>query len=232
MLLDNKLNSRSKLMIGAAVVSFMFLAILAIMNYTPVNDKVFGTDNFYIGNYGSKVDPKEQYDLMYKNVIASAVGCFTTMTPASSPMIAGNNVWLVDGATIESLEDLKGMSVDGDLSVIKPYKLDGQKIISPVELTFINSNVVQHNKDSISITAYAGTSHIIEFNNIKSWWCHAGKQDPTKHTEVVGAGGINPKCVAGYVIGEATEETTVNFYEVDGDGNKTPCSFEVLFTIE
>ncbi len=227
------LNTRGKLALTGAIISFLVLIILGAFNYNYTKtDKQFGLKSFYTGTYGKDIDPKAQYNTIYKNTIATVNGCFTKMKQASNPMRTGEYVWIVDGQVIEDKSYFEQVAVDGNLTEIKPY-MEGQKIISPSDLIFLNANTIQDKLDSINIRVQIGSRYIIEFENVKSWWCHIGKENPNKHTQVVGAGGIYVKCTAGYIIGEAKEDTIVKLYFLDENNKARPCDFtEVFFTEE
>lgn len=226
------LNSRGGFILAGAIISFLFLIILASFSYSyTAVEKQFGIKSFYTGAYGKDIDPKAQYNTIYKNTIVSANGCLNKMKQASNPMRIGSYVWIVDGQAIEDTSYFESVAVNSNLAEIKPYK-DGQKIISPSDLIFLNANTIQDKLDSINIRAQIGSSYIIEFENVKSWWCHIGKDNPTKHTQVIGTGGIYSRCTAGYIIGEATNDTIVKLYSLDTNSRAVPCSFAEVFRVD
>jgi hypothetical protein len=137
-------------------------------------------------------------------------------------------MWIQEGIEILDAGTIDGFAADGDPSVIAPY-MDGEKIISPAKLTFVNSNINQENTETVYIAATINNRYLIRWDNVKSWWCHIGKSNPKKHSDVVGNKGIYSVCNAGYIIGEATSDTTVSLYSIDSNGNTTPISVSELF---
>lgn len=222
---------RDSLLISLAAASFIVLLLFAVLGYSVKNDKVFGLENYYSGIIGSEMNPREVYNTIYKNTIMTSSSCMTKMTRATHPMSVGGFTWIVDGQSIYSKEDLEAISVNGDLTCIQPYKgSNSKKIVAPADLTFINANTVQYTDNIITIQAYLGQEYIIEFENIKSWWCHIGKENPTQHTEVIGYGGLQTKCTSEYIIGEAKDDTIIRLYYIkQEDDLKIPYSFADLF---
>lgn len=224
------MRNKNPALIGAAVVAFFVLGCFAAAEYAPEGSKIFGFENYYEGVVGEGADPKEVYSAIYKNTAVMSSKCKTVMMEAEHPTRVGVYTWIADGITVSGIEDLEALAIDPeDLSALKPFT-GAQNIVAPAELKFVNANTVQYAADTISIHANIGTEYRIVFDNVASWWCHMGKADPTKHTDVIGSGGIFSRCAAGYVIGQANSDTVVSLYKVeDGGASLVPVSFADVF---
>lgn len=219
------MNNKSKSIVALATCSFLFLGLLVLVTYVPNVQKNFGVENFYSGSFGEDTDPKVMYSATYRNVIAEDKMCLVSMTKSEKVTMAGRYIWIAESKTVDTKKKIKALATDESMTVLKPFTKNGQNIVAPAQLTFINSNVLQYSDNSISIVAYIGTDYVIEFENVKTWWCHIGKSDPVHHTEVVGISGMSPKCSEGYIIGQAKKETLVKLYKVGSDESRTPYSF-------
>lgn len=227
-----KSTKRSTLMVAGATLSFLFLALLSALNMSVSTDKVFGVNNFYQGSKGSPIDPKAQYNEMYNNIQFNANKCSTQMKLSSNAKPVGSYYWFVEGQSVKDESELRAIAEDDEMTKLKPFSSDGQLIVAPGDIEFVNANTEQNSKDSIDISFNIGTKHVMEFRNVKSWWCHIGKEDPTMHTDRVGAGGIGASCAGGYIIGEAKADTTVYLYELDSNGAPQPASFSDLYVVQ
>ena len=224
---------RSTAMVAGATVSFVFLALLSALNMNVESDSVFGLDNFYQGSKGSPVDPKAQYNAMYNNIMFNADACSLVIQMSDNAKKAASYYWIVEGQTVNTLSELQAIAEDKDtLTKIKPFSNDGQKIIAPGDIEFENANVRQESSDRIDIEIKIGSKYVMEFRDVKSWWCHIGKKDQTKHSDRVGLGGVVPVCAGGYIIGEAKADTTVYLYKIDSNGDFQPASFADLFLVQ
>lgn len=222
-------NNKGRPKIILAIIVIGILVGLVIYNYRPPMEKQFGVTNFYEPVEGDHLDPKRMYRDMNPGADWSEYYCNTTMSFATNPGMAGNYFWIKEGEFIKSEADLQQYYVDGEDSQLKPYS-DGDMIIAPNTLTFLNKNVRTAGdlEEDISIMASIGASYVIIWSNVECWWCHIGKSNSHKHTAVVGAGGINEVCTEGYIIGQAKSDTIVSLYKRGADGLE-PCSFKEYF---
>lgn len=205
------------------VTIFISLGIFVIYNQPDSNSEVFSTDAFYTGTKSSDIDYKAIYDSLYVGLAPGSGQCRNEMIPVTEYVLddgtkaetcmAGRFQWIVN-KTISNSSEI------GSGAQIMPYG-DGDLIVSPGNLQFINSNIIQDNESTIYMEAILANKYVIRWDNIKSWWCHIGKDNTNKHSIVVGKGGIYSSCSAGYVIGQANADTVVSFYKLDADGNKT-----------
>lgn len=218
-------DSKSPSLILLLVLITLFLVILGVLNYSPPKNAVFDVDGFYSGTLGETFNPKELYDSIYTNVLAAENACHREMLRAKNVQLTGNGItWIVDGQMPEA----------GSLCtpVIKPYTELENKIVSPADMTFVNSNVLVNEGGLPYIEAKIGSGYIIRWEPVDVWWCHIGKRQAERHTEVYGASGSYASCVAGWVIGQATPETEVRLWKVQEDGNRIPLNFSEYFSPE
>lgn len=223
---------KRKILLGIAFVVFLGLYLMVQLNWSNANDTTFATDAFYTGNQGDPIDYKELYDALYVGLAPGSGECRTEM------MHADNGAEMENGNTIETCMagryqwiTPKAVSSSADIgtgTVIAPYN-DGDVIISPGNLKFINSNIVQESVDSIYIEAILGNKYVIRWDDVECWWCHIGKENKSKHSKVVGNNGIYATCTSGYIIGQAKASTTVSFFTIDTDGNMTPIDVQEVF---
>ncbi|MDE5638440.1 MAG: hypothetical protein K2I47_01360 [Odoribacter sp.] len=186
------------------------MLIFGFIGYTPPKEAVFDAEGFYSGTTGKVSNPKELYDSIYLNVLAAENACHGEMTRAENAQRTSNGTtWIVDGQEADelSLHD----------RVIKPYTALQSKIVAPADMTFLNSNVMLNADGEAYIEARLGADYIIRWEPVDVWWCHMGKSQKEKHTSVYGAGGEYSTCVAGWVIGKATENTEVRLWHLEGD---------------
>lgn len=219
---------KSKLAVGAASLVFFILVIIVLMDYTPPTFHEFSGDNFYESHAGDPVDPREMYEKMAVGLMPGSGNCRTEMRKADQAQLrqAGNVIWFAP-SEVESYSDISKYQV-GDDSTLQPYA-DGDVIISPGHLKFVNSNIHQESAEYITIEATIGDI-LIRWEDVECWWCHEGKVNPNKHSTVVGAGGLASQCTGGYVIGIAKSSTLVKCYRVDVDsGSTSELSFSELF---
>lgn len=222
-------DSQGRPKIVLAVVVIGILIGLVIYNYRPPMDKQFGVKNFYEPTEGSHLDPKRMYNALNPNADWSEYYCNTTMSYAKSPGRIGNYFWIKNGENIDSVDMLGNYLLDGDASKLIPYQ-DGDFIVAPSTLTFLNKNVKNAGdlSEEVNIMAGIGTEYIIIWSNVDCWWCHIGKDNKERHTVVVGAGGLNEVCTEGYVIGQAKSDTIVSLYKRNGN-ELEPYSFSQYF---
>lgn len=223
---ENNANSsgRSKIvlvfaMFCAAIMIFMLQAV----TYTD-EPKEYLANNYYDSSHGVDVNQRALYSAYHSASAYEANACNTQMTMASNPTYAGNYIWIVDGGSITR----------GQYSPVDGYDYyelyeDGELIIAPGQLTFINANTVEYEQGVISIRAYLGADRIIQWDRVESWWCHMGKDDTRVHTMRIGAGGSYPTCIEMTVIGEAREDTIVTFYKLNSNGDYDVVTIDEFF---
>lgn len=210
---------------GLFIIVFLGLYLMVLFNTGRENDAVFTTDAFYQGISGSEINYKDLYNSLYVGLAPGSGECSTEMKSAEdyglSPYMAGRFTWLV----------AKPVSTSADMgtgTTIMPYE-DGDYIIAPGNLKFVNSNIVQDSADFIHIEAILNDTYVIRWDNVTSWWCHLGKEHKSKHSKVVGNGGIYSSCSQGFVIGEANAMTRVTFYKIGLDGEQTLIDVSEVF---
>lgn len=227
---------KSSIVVTCASLVFIVLVVLVMYNYEAPSDSQFSPENFYAGNNGAEVDPKENYEQMVVGLVSGSLSCRSEMSKATDEELvqAGNYTWLAPNKNsinpdgISSYDDIRKLSLGADESVLMPYA-EGDHIIAPGKMTFINSNVVQESADYTYIMAYIGTKYVLRWDDVDCWWCHEGKDNKNKHTRVVGARGIYASCIGGYIVGVAKDSTTVTLYEVLEDQSMVPVPFSNLF---
>lgn len=206
-----------------AIVSMIVLGIICIFNYTPKTEKEFSTQSFYTGKTGSASNPRDMYNTLNGSSFLAANACATTCSAAYPAYRCGKRIWINTKDAPLSREEFDELKVDktDNVSAIKPYKAGGD-IVSPCKLDFYNANTIQTDDDSISIIAYVSNAPniVLRWDNVKCWWCHIGKDNPTQHTRIIGKGGIYESIVEGMVIGRATADTTFTVYRIDEDTAK------------
>ena len=212
----------------AAFICFILLAILAAFNYEGQKDP---TDTFVNSYYeGYKIDSMDSKSLY------SALNAYNNM---------GETACIVNPRTVDSDkiitvcdQTLPWIQMSGDTTKAKAEEFakieggclpfsDGDYIIAPGDLTFINSNV-SSNINNKSIQAYIGTKYKIEFSHIAEWWCHMdAKVEDYRHSDVVGHGSNNntDRVIVGTIIGKATSSTVASIWVKQGD-EWVPCSWE------
>ncbi len=221
-------------MIAISAVCIFVMIILVILDYKQPVYKEFGLDNFYVGYEGTEGDPKSAWEAINGTGVIGKNACDTVMKvpqayEESPAKVCGRYTWLKLG----DAPDKSSLSnyYSGDNSVLKPYEQDDY-IIAPARLVFRNSNVDQSlvsAEDGIYIEAYAGAEYVIRWSNVYCWYCHIGKENVNKHTDVLGYGGSNRSTTAGYVIGVANKDTTVSLYMYNSNGNLTAASWNDFY---
>lgn len=225
---EKELTVKNKVVLVLAVLSFAILIILVIMDYTPPVYKEFSSDNFYVGVYGDDVDPRSTYRKMTYSDVTGSSGCRNELTRSDSATVCGRFMWIGESLEIKSAADIDSMAVNGDTTRIQPY-VDGANIVAPARIAFVNSNINQESRDSIYMAVSINNKYILRWDNIKTWWCHIGKENPNKHTQVIGAGGEAAVVSAGYIVGQANSDTVVSLYKINDDGSTTPVPVSELF---
>lgn len=211
---------------------FIGLFLLTALNWSKPNNIPFTTEGFYTGNSGDYIDYKELYESLYVGLAPGSGECRTEMSYAVTgeqmengniieTCMAGKYQWIAPTSISSSSEMGTG-------STIAPYN-EGDVIIAPGNLTFINSNVLQETADTVYIKAILAGKYIIRWDNVDCWWCHIGKENRNKHSKVVGKNGIYATCTGGYIIGQAKAGTTVSFYTIDSEGNEVPIDVQEVF---
>ena len=202
--------------------SIIFLALLINSSATPVNDKLFGVNAYYRGNWTiERSDPKTLYNQYQSTWLPSIDGCNAEVIVSDKAKITPNNsTWLVEGEDYK-----KPTKVDAEGKYYLWKKSASKKIVAPTTITFKNTNSIND-----KIIAEIGDSYIIEFVGTKVWWCHMGRELPKSHNVVLGLGGITQTVSAGAIIGEATEDTYVQLYKVDSNNSKEAVDLDVLFS--
>ena len=225
----NELVNKRKILFIIAIIVFTGLALLNLFDYNNSNEHIFGTDNFYKGHSGEDIDPRNFYRAVNVGVTPGHNECRNSMELASDRGIkttpAGWITWIGESSP-SSIADVYAYGVEGSKCVLKPYKQD-EFIIAPGHLKFLNSNIKQTDPDSIMIEAKYG-EYVIRWENVKTWWCHIDKDNPKKHTKIVGSKGVYASCRTGYIIGQANAETKVSLFKVDADNNYTAANFEEI----
>lgn len=208
-------SKRSTLLVSLAIVSFIALVLFGASQYYPQDSKVYGVNNYYKPTKStSNVDQRELYNQIHKNVVASAMMCNKTIQSCTSTNMINGYYWIVDGSLPPSnVSELTSMLVDSQSNVLRPYS-EGDSIVAPGQLTFRNANTTEYDDGKIRIEVYIGQDYVIRWDDVAAWWCHIGKEDPTKHTEQIGLGGLYSTCAGGYVIGKAKETTEVHLFKV------------------
>lgn len=207
------------------LVMLMCLGSLAVLlvGYTEPNDSVFAVDAFYEGTKAGSIDYKAMYDSWYVGLAPGSGACKAEMEVAVSGAdmengskielcMAPSAVWIAPH--IISSNDEMG----ANQSVITPYE-EGDVIISPGHLKFLNQNLTLNENSEPYIEAVLNDTYKIRWDNISCWWCHVGKDNKNRHTKRIGKGGAYSECMQGYIIGEAKAETSVSFYRVDVNGD-------------
>lgn len=225
---SKELSVRNKPIFVIAILSVTVLLILIAITYKPPKYKEYSGDAFYVGQSGENVNPRELYERMSISSLIGTAGCRTEMTKADKATVCGRYTWIKNNEEIKSASDLNVYIYNGDSSMLRPYS-NGDMIVAPAKLNFVNSNVNQESEDSIYIAATIYNKYLIRWDNVKTWWCHIGKDDPNKHSEIIGAKGSYALCTQGYIIGEATSDTIVSLYKFDDNGNPVPVAFSELF---
>ena len=227
---ERRFNPRDSKVILLAVLSFAVLAVMVVLNYHPPDGKTFGLESYYVGNKEDVPDYVSLYNKMYATSYSQNV-CQTQLKRAEDVTLINNISWIVGGQAIASEDELRACFVSDDGSEVKPYTDTNREIVSPGMIHFENSNIssISTRGDGICIKAKIGTQYTIEWKGVKSWWCHMGKENPDKHTQVVGKGGGIDSCKEGFIIGEATKDTIVSLSKVSDGGEVEPCSFLELY---
>ncbi len=201
-----------------SVLVLVILAVLGAVNSNLIVDKLFDTTGFYGGSSFIKTDPKKLYDSMYSNNVLLANKCRQNMIEAQvSTGYINGRTWIVDGQEAPSDSDLQ--SKYPDLKVEGLYQ-NGQYIVAPGFCTFLNKNTsVKATSGETYIEVLCGTDYRIEWSNIKCWWCHIGRSNSNKHTDTYGEGTLYSTCQERWVLGEATQDTYVTFWQKDDNDN-------------
>jgi len=229
--MGNKQLNNIILLVGC--VMGLILIVSSFYNASIVKEDNFSVENFYAGNKREESDPKKLYEDSKMGVDFSKVTCKTKMDKAKGSELAqaGNCIWLapIDTGKVKSISSYTDIAActDGSDSRLRPYN-EGDHIISPGKLDFINSNRKRDENGNDYIAAYIGSKYVIRWDNIDCWWCHEGRTSE-KHDNIVGGRGDYSSCLGGYIIGVATEDTIVTLYEVTDSGTQQETSFINLF---
>lgn len=223
---DNNISS-NKIVFTVAILGFAALVVLTYITYKPSEYKEFSPTSFYVGNAADSVDPKKLRDKMSIGTKLGDAECRSEMRKPTYGIMCNRYSWLRS----VSEEGLKTEEPDrGFLAVhmMKPYT-DGDEIVAPTNLRFINTNNSLSVQGQIYIEAYTVGNYIIRWDNIKCWWCHEGKSEPMKHSVKMGIGGKFSTCYGNWVIGIAKEDTIVTIYKEDENGLRSEATFEDLY---
>lgn len=214
-------DQKSPGLIFLVVLIVILLIIFGVLGYTLPKNTVFDSEGFYSGMVGKTSSPKELYDSIYMNILAAENACHKEMTRAKNLQRTSNGVtWIVDGQEVDE-ESLHK-------TCIKPYTSLQNEIVSPADMTFLNSNVLLNADGEPYIEARLGTDYVIRWEPVAVWWCHMRKSQVEKHTNVYGAGGEYSTCVAGWIIGQATEETEVCLWRLE-ESRRIPITLSEYF---
>lgn len=211
-----------------AIISFSLLGVVLILDYAPPSEKVFGIESYYQGDFGEIEDPKIAYGKFNRNVMTDEIKCNTTPSISEKRVITPTNAcWFIQGTATGNIsaEEIEQLLAEKDGAIFK----EGDIILAPTNIEFINSNQYQESYDLISIKGRLGTEYIIEFTDVGAWWCHIDKAEPTKHTELIGFGGKSPSMSIGSVIGQARKSTKVKLYKIQEDGSEQEASLSEYF---
>lgn len=190
------------------------MLFLGVANRTKKQEeKVFDMRGFYSGEAGEATNPKELYNKLYANVLAADGVCHSTMTKAVNVQMTENGIYWIAEGDAASAEEL-------NVFTFKPYGGTNMQIVSPADMKFINSNVSVNEDGEMYIEARVGTRYIIQWSPVATWWCHIGKQNKNKHTSIYGNGGAYASVTAGWIIGEATEDTEVRMWKIEENGSQ------------
>ena len=204
-----------------SVVCFLGLFMLSIYNYE--GDRPIAKDfvnNYYEGYEVEAMDNRSLYGALKAYNSTETSSCIVnpkTLAEDKKVMPYKQALpWIQssDAISVEKAESFAERS-EG----VKPFK-DGDYIIAPGDLTFINSNT-SSNKHNKCIQAQIGNNYRVEFSYVKEWWCHMeSKEESYRHTDVVGRGSNNntERVIVGTIIGKATAGTTATIYKKSGTG--------------
>lgn len=215
---------RKNVVIALAVISFLILAIVALWNYREPSYNTFGIDNFYQPDVEKVLDPKRTHDKYNRANIFDQKSCLSEMTSQANPITVYGTIkyWISSDRTRYSDLEITNnfplqVCVNEEIND-KWYQIysDGDMIVAPATVTFINSNNVTDENGLPYIDIYVG-DYRIKFSKVKSWWCHIGK-DSSRHTKLYGKGGAYSSANPGYILGEATASTEVRIYKKSADG--------------
>ena len=164
-------------------------------------------------------DPKALYNSVFASKVLNGTACNTITKAYNEATQVNGRIWLTSrDLGIKSADDFVNYETSGGSLSISPYK-DGDYIISPATLNFLNSNTMLNPSNGQRyIEAQIGTSYVIRWDDIECWWCHIGKDDNDSHTVRVGYGGKPSKVVAGIIIGAAKSTTKVSVYKLNDNG--------------
>lgn len=227
---------KKRALVAVTVLVFGLLIFLVLFDYNAPTTHVFNPNGFYVGNDTGEVDPRVIYTQIHQGLAPGSGSCWSNMRKADEPrndseqnvrlQMAGNYVWIAP-TNVSGYSDIETFESD-EGGTLKPYN-DGDIIISPSNLKFVNSNKRQNSADTVYIEAVVG-GYLIRWENVACWWCHEGRENPTKHTDTYGKGGSFATCIAGYVVGIATADTTVKLFEINDDGSTgSQVKFSELF---
>ena len=223
--MKNRGSDRAYLIV--ALVCFIFLGILAVFNYEDQNEVVGSfVDSYYRGYKITSMDSKSLYGALNAYGSTSASACIINPKTAASDKLV-----LPCDQTMPWVQTTDATTTDKATAAAKvvdcmPFS-DGDYIVAPGDLMFLNSNV-SCNKTDISIQATIGTKYKIVFSHVQEWWCHMDSTANTySHSDVVGYGSSNntDRVIVGTIIGKANSSTIVEMY-YDNGSDWVKCTLE------
>jgi hypothetical protein len=105
-----------------------------------------------------------------------------------------------------------------DMSVCQP--VEDEELVTPYQMTIeTQSTSVAASEGTLQLKS-EHTGYYIIFNNLKCWYCctaHEPEEDGTYKHKGTNAAKLGGQLPPGYVAGIASENTTVTFYNSDGN---------------
>lgn len=222
------MKQRNKLLIVISAISCIIFMFLVIYNSDEQSDKQFFVGAYYVGDRGVTSNPKDMYNKMYSSY-DNIVQCSDEPKSSGKVKRIGNKLWLfetdndIDASYIESYATT---DVDGN-TVYRFTDYSDTNIVAPASVTFLSSNVEMVGGSSI-MSIQLGTDYRFDLTNVV-WWCHLDRDNPSKHTEVIGKDGKFSSLSAGTVIGRVTEDTVLIVYKLSEDGTLLNCSLSEYY---
>lgn len=243
----NNESGQSKFMVALAVGCLAILGLYKIGTYGhDFSYKSFSSANYYKGQVNSTAadNPKDVYNLLVGNKLdsKSASECVTTPTIISLVDLedkgcywSGNAIAfpaLVSSSHSDNVtywkQNDEGKTYGNDVNDIAKYPtwhlwerdVTDKRIVSPwTKFTFENDNTT----NTIRISKGGGDSndkYVLEFKNVKNWYCHLDSSEEATHTTRVGYGTdystFETTGDGFYVIGMANQDTEVTGYLISG----------------
>ena len=206
--------------IVAFIMSFLIAASNGLKVVFPANP-VFTNNNYYKGSNSEQVDYKKLYSQYSNEQAGETEACITTkqkLDKLSFPCDVTRYAWFVndDDATASNYK-------------FPPEGKDEFKIVAPGRCTLKTSSRSCDNGHTLSIDC---GPYVIEFNNLKCWYCCAHKETPPSgnytHT---GADLKGTSFNQGEWLAVGIPETTVTItLKSQGNNNSAKVSIESFYT--